>query len=174
MPGQSSPVLGSTLATILVAGAAGFLATAAVWHPALRQRASSRRAFAAAVGVAYAGLTLGLWTAVRVAAHPAPFSVDVGSTAVWLALAALGAVAVGGGTAYVYDRYRYVTALFAVLAATAFTWYVFLDTAGSATALAIWGLVYVPVFVVAAAASLVIEWGVRRASGSSDPETPAA
>lgn len=174
MPGQSCPVLGSTLATVLVASAAGLAITAAVWHPALRRRASSRRAFSAAVGLSYAGVTIALWAVVRAVAHSTPFSADVGATSFWLALAALGAVVLAGGTAYVYDRFRYVTALLALFVATAFTWYVFLGTTGSTTALAVWGLVYVPVFVAGAAVLLAIEWGISTITDPSEPGGPAA
>lgn len=168
MPGNSWPLLDSTPGAVLVASAAGLAVTAAVCHPAVRRRASSRRAFAAFVGAAYAAFTVGVWAATTVLARPDPLSLDPGATLFWVALAALGAAAVGGATAYVHDRFGYVTAPFAVFAATAFTCYAFLVSGGGGIALSIWGGVYAPVFLVAAAALFAVEWGVRTVT---EPET---
>lgn len=174
MPGQPWPVLGSTLATVVVAGVVGFGVTATVCWLSVVQAERQPRTLAAVVGAAYAVVTIGLWAGVRAVAHPAPFSADVGATVFWLALAALGAVVLAGGTTYVYARFRYVIAPFALFAATAFTWYVFLQTNGSTTALAVWGLVYVPVFVVGAVVLLAAEWGLRTVTRSSEARGPAA
>jgi hypothetical protein len=161
MPGGSWPVLDSTLATVVVAGAAGITATVAVCHPTLRRRGSSRRAFAARFSTAYAALTVSVWAATTVLARPDPLSLDPAATLFFGAVAALGAVAVAGASAYVHARFRYVTAPFAVFAVTAFTWYAFLVSGGGGIALSIWGMVYAPVFLVAAAALFAVEWGVR-------------
>jgi len=166
MPGGSWPLIDSTPAAVLVAAVAGLAVTTVVSRPALRLRASSRRAFAAAVGVAYAALTVGLWAGTTVLARPDPGSLDPGATLFWVALAALGAAAVASTSAYVHARLGYVTAPFALFAATAFTWYGFLVGGGGSITLAIWGSVYVPVFLLAAAALFAIEWGVRTVTDS--------
>jgi len=175
MPGQPWPVLGSTLATALVAAAVALLVTAAVRHPSLRSRAPSRRAFAAGFGVAYAVAALGLWAVVRAVAHPVSFRGYGNALVGWLALAALGAVVLAGGTAYVYDRLRYVTALGSLFAATAFTWYSFLLVGGETDVLWLWAMLFVPVLLAGAVVLLAVEWGFRTVvAGSSGPGGPAA
>ena len=174
MPGQPWPVLGSTLATVVVAVAAGFGVTVTVRWLSVVQAERPPRATATVVGVAYAVVTIGLWAGVRAIAYPVSFPGYGGAIVFWLALAFLGATVLAGGTTYVYARFRYVAALPALFAATAFTWYAFLQTTGNSTALAVWGLVYVPVFVVVAVVLLATEWGIRTITDSSETGGPAA
>jgi hypothetical protein len=165
VPGDPCPVLGSTLATVLVAGAVGLATTVAVWHPSTRRRASSRRAFAFGFGVSYAVVSIALWAVVRAVAYPSSFSGYGTAIVFWVALAVLGAVLIGGGTAYVYDRFRYATALLSLFAATAFTWYGFLLVGGETDVLWIWAFLFVPVLVAGTVALLVVEWLIRRLLG---------
>ena len=165
MPGEPCPVLGSTLATVLVAGAAALLVTAAVWHPVLRRRASSRRSFAAWFGVAYAVVAIGLWAVVRAVAFPQSFQGYGNAFVFWLALAVVVSVVLASGTAYAYDRFRYVTALLSLFVATALTWFVFLQVGGETDALWIWAILFMPVFIAGAAVLLVLEWLLRRLLG---------
>ncbi|SEW26742.1 hypothetical protein [Halobacterium jilantaiense] len=174
MPGGSWPLLGSTVATVLVAGVAGLAVTAAVWHPSLRSHASSPSRFAAGFGVAYAVVTVALWAGTTLLARPDPLSLDPAATLFWVALAALGAAAVAGASAYVYARFRYATSLFALFAATAFTWYTFLVEGGGSITLAIWGSVFVPVFLLAAAALFAVEWGLRTVTHPPEAGGPPA
>jgi hypothetical protein len=168
MPGQPWPVLGSTLATVLVAGAAGLATTVVVWQPSLRSRAPSSRSFAAGFGIAYAAVAVALWAVVRTVAHPVSLRGYGNALAGWVALAVLGAVVLGGGTAYVYDRFGYVSALLSLFAATAFTWYAFLLVGGETDVLWVWAFVFAPVLVAGAVALLAVEWVVQRLLGTGE------
>jgi len=168
MPGEPCMVLGSTLATVFVAGVAGLLTTAAVWHPFLRSRASSRRSFAVRFGIAYAVVAIALWAVVRAVAFPQAFQGYGNAIAFWLALAVVVSVVLAGGTAYAYDRFRYVTALLSLFAATAFTWYSFLQVGGETDILWIWAILFVPVSIAGTAVLLAGEWLVRRLLGNRE------
>ena len=162
MPGQPYPVLGSTLATVIVAVTAGFGVTMTVHWLSVAPAKRPPRPTAAVVGVAYAVLSIGLWAGVRAIAHPVSFSGYGGAIVFWLALAFLGATVLAGGTTYVYARFRYVAALLALFAATAFTWYSFLLVGGETDILWVWAFLAVPVLVAATGVALAGEWLLRR------------
>lgn len=161
MPGSPWPVLGSHVATIAVAAAAGVAVVLSTVNQVARNR--SPRAVAAVVGVSTAVLTLALWAVVRAwsgLAFP-----DYGGAhllAGWLVAGFVALVALAGGTAYAYSRWRYVSALLALFAATAFTWYGFLLVGGETDVLWVWVLVYAPVLMFGAGLLVGLEHVVRR------------
>jgi len=165
VPGQPWSVLGSPLAAAAVAGLAALTATSVVSRLSLLRADWSPRAAAVRVGAAYAVVTLGLWAVVRAVFYPSSFSGYGGALVFWLALAGVGAAVLAGGTTYAYVRRRYLTALLALFAATAFTWYVFLHVGGETDVLWIWGFVFAPVLVAGTGALLAGEWLVRRFRG---------
>lgn len=165
MPGQPWPVLGSTAATVAVAGSAALVAAFATIRTADR---SPRRA-AALVGVPVAAVSLMLWWAVRYwAAYPFP---DYGGRhllAGWLALAFAVFAAQAGFAAYAFARWRLVAGPVAVFAAVTSTWYLFLEIGGETDVLWVWALVYGPVLLAATALTVGIEYAARRSAGELD------
>jgi hypothetical protein len=162
MPGQPWPVLGSTAATVAVAGSAAFVATLVTVRVADR---SPRRA-AALVGVPVAVASLVLWWAVRYwAAYPFPDYGGLHLIAAWLALAFVVAVAQAGFAAYAFARWRLVAGPVAVFAAVAATWYLFLRIGGETDILWLWALFFGPILSAATALTVGIEYAARRSAG---------
>jgi len=158
----STPVLGDWVTTAAVAVAAALAATAAVRHLAVTSAGGSPRTLAARVGAAFGALSLGLWAVVQAVADPAPFSPVDGAFVFWVALVGVCTAGLTGGTTYVYTRFRYRTALLSLSTFTAFTWHGFLQVGDGVLLLAIWSLVYAPVFAVATVVLLAGEWLLRK------------
>lgn len=132
----------------------------------LARRGHRARAVAVAVGAPFAASTLAVWAAAR---HWGPVVFpDYGGPLLlggWV-VAALGVVFLQTALpAYAFARWRLASALPALVASAAATWYQFLLVGGETDVLWLWVVAFGPILVLGTLAVLGVEAGVRRVVG---------
>ncbi len=162
MQGTPDPVLGSDLATLLVAAAAGTVVAILPLHSALRERDSRRLALAG--GAAYALLCLTAWAGVRFVADAFVESM-VADPLTLVGFLALAAVVLGLQAAvpvYLHARYALLSPLVALFGLTTLVLYAFLRVRGESEPLVLYALFFGPVLIAGLLAVALAEVGVRR------------